>query len=116
MLVDEDRHGTVYGAQPPPPRQTEYEQPHVPAQRRPERHGENESWTEQLLRERLAGVDVRPFTGPLARAEAAGARWCEPLTVVEVSHTGVTEAGRLWHPVFRGVRDDLDPVHVEREG
>jgi bifunctional non-homologous end joining protein LigD len=70
---------------------------------------------QRLLRERLAGVDVRPFTGPLARAEAAGARWCEPHTVVEVSHSGWTDGGRLWHPVFRGVRDDLDPAHVERE-
>jgi bifunctional non-homologous end joining protein LigD len=51
----------------------------------------------------------------LPRAEVAGARWCDPHTVVEVSHTGWTEAGRLWHPVFRGLRDDLDPEHVEPE-
>jgi bifunctional non-homologous end joining protein LigD len=71
---------------------------------------------QRVLRERLSQVPVPPFAGPLPRAETAGARWCEPLTVVEVSHTGWTEAGRLWHPAFRGVRDDLDPAHVEREG
>jgi hypothetical protein len=63
MLVDEERHGTVYGAQAPQQRHAEYEQPHVPAQRRPERHGENESWTEQLLRERLAGRGDRWASG-----------------------------------------------------
>jgi bifunctional non-homologous end joining protein LigD len=71
---------------------------------------------QRVLRERLSQVPVPPFAGPLPRAETVGARWCEPLTVVEVGHTGWTEAGRLWHPVFRGVRDDLDPAHVEREG
>jgi bifunctional non-homologous end joining protein LigD len=71
---------------------------------------------QRLLRERLAQVGVSPFAGRLPRTEADGARWCEPNTVVEVSHTGWTEAGRLWHPVFRGVRDDLDPEHVELDG
>jgi bifunctional non-homologous end joining protein LigD len=71
---------------------------------------------QRLLRERLTQVEASPFAGPLPRAEVAGARWCEPHTVVEVSYTGWTEARRLWHPVFRGVRDDLDPAHVELEG
>jgi bifunctional non-homologous end joining protein LigD len=71
---------------------------------------------QRVLQERLVQVETSPFAGPLPRAEVAGARWCEPLTVVEVSHTGWTEGGRLWHPVFRGVRDDLDPAHVELEG
>jgi bifunctional non-homologous end joining protein LigD len=71
---------------------------------------------QRVLRERLSPVSAPPFAGLLPRAETAGARWCEPFTVVEVSHTGWTDAGRLWHPVFRGVRDDLDPAHVEREG
>jgi hypothetical protein len=77
MLVDEDRHGTVYGAQPPPPpRHNDYEPPHVPAQRRPERHGESESWTEQLLRERLAGRGDRWASGayPETDREMGGRR------------------------------------------
>jgi bifunctional non-homologous end joining protein LigD len=71
---------------------------------------------QRILRERLIQVEASPFAVPLPRAEVAGARWCEPHTVVEVSYTGWTEAGRLWHPVFRGVRDDLDPAHVELDG
>jgi bifunctional non-homologous end joining protein LigD len=71
---------------------------------------------QRILRERLIQVEASPFAVPLPRAEVAGARWCEPHTVVEVGYTGWTEAGRLWHPVFRGVRDDLDPAHVELDG
>jgi bifunctional non-homologous end joining protein LigD len=70
---------------------------------------------QRILRERLAPAEASPFTVPLPRAEVTGARWCDPHTVVEVSHAGWTAAGRLWHPVFRGVRDDLDPEHVELE-
>jgi bifunctional non-homologous end joining protein LigD len=71
---------------------------------------------QRVLQDRLVHAAASPFAGPLPRAEVAGARWCEPATVIEVGHSGWTEAGRLWHPVFRGVRDDLDPAHVEREG
>src|SRR5690606_13612619 len=70
---------------------------------------------QRLLRDRLIPADASPFAGPLPRAEAAGVRWCEPQTGGEVAPTGRTAAGRPWHPVFRGVRDDLDPVHVELE-
>jgi bifunctional non-homologous end joining protein LigD len=70
---------------------------------------------QRILRERLVTAATSPFVGTLPRAETAGARWCEPFTVVEVSHTGWTDAGRLRQPVFRGVRDDLDPEHVQRE-
>ena len=57
-----------------------------------------------------------PFAGRLPRADAAGARWCEPLTVVEVSHTGWTDGRAAVASRVPGVRDDLDPAHVEREG
>ena len=70
---------------------------------------------QRVLRERLVETAAPPFAGPLPRAETAGARWCEPLTVVEVSHSGWTEGGRLRQPVFRGLRDDLDPEHVQLE-
>jgi bifunctional non-homologous end joining protein LigD len=71
---------------------------------------------QRILRERLVPAATSPFAGSLPRAETAGARWCEPFTVVEVSHTGWTDAGRLRQPVFRGVCDFLDPEHVQREG
>ncbi|MHA6628377.1 non-homologous end-joining DNA ligase [Pseudonocardia sichuanensis] len=70
---------------------------------------------QRVLRERLVETGAPPFTGPLPRAETTGARWCEPLTVVEVGHSGWTDGGRLRQPVFRGVRDDLDPDHIQHE-
>jgi bifunctional non-homologous end joining protein LigD len=70
---------------------------------------------QRILRERLVAATTAPFVGPPPRADTAGAHWCEPLLVVEVSHTGWTDAGRLRQPVFRGVRDDLAPEHVQRE-
>ena len=35
--------------------------------------------------------------------------------VVEVSHMGWTEAGKLRAPVYRGIRDDLRPADVRQE-
>ena len=55
-----------------------------------------------------------PFAERLPRPDDVGARWCEPQTVVEVAHTGLDRGGRLRHPVYRGVRDDLDPEQVSR--
>jgi bifunctional non-homologous end joining protein LigD len=71
---------------------------------------------QRVLRDRLTAVGATPFTGAVPPAEAAGAHWCAPLTVVEVGHLGWTGTGRLRGPVFRGVRDDLDPAHVDAEG
>ncbi len=65
---------------------------------------------------RLEAVDP-PFSGPpLPRADAAGAVWCKPRVVVDVTHLGWTAAGRLRQPVLRGPRLDLDPGDVRREG
>lgn len=70
---------------------------------------------QRVLRDRLVTVPAPPFGEPVPRPDATGARWCEPLTVVEVSHLGHTNGGRLRQPVFRGLRDDLEPgqVHLE---
>jgi bifunctional non-homologous end joining protein LigD len=68
---------------------------------------------QRVLRERLVPAERSPFAGPLSRADTAGVRWCEPLAVVEVGHGGRDAGGRLRQTVFRGVRDDLDPEHVE---
>lgn len=72
---------------------------------------------QQVLAERLSpltGADP-PFAAPLPRPDAAGSRWCEPGLVVEVAHLGWTAAGRLRQPVFRGIRDDVEPAEVRRE-
>ncbi|WP_433560276.1 non-homologous end-joining DNA ligase [Pseudonocardia xinjiangensis] len=71
--------------------------------------------TQRVLRDRLVEAEQPPFADRLPRPDGAGAHWCEPQTVVEVAHTGWTEGGRLRQPVFRGVRDDLDPDHVQQE-
>ena len=60
-----------------------------------------------MLQGRLAATPVPPFTAGLSRSLAAGARWCEPTTVVEVAHGGRGPGGRLRDPAFRGIRDDL---------
>lgn len=72
---------------------------------------------QQVLAERLVPLAARtaPFAGELPRVDAAGAQWTDPVVVVEVAHVGWTAAGRLRQPVFRGVRDDVDPAEVRRE-
>jgi bifunctional non-homologous end joining protein LigD len=39
-----------------------------------------------------------------------GRRFVEPRVVVSVRFGGWTEEGRLRHPVFRGIRDDIEPL------
>ncbi|MBA3907215.1 MAG: DNA ligase [Pseudonocardiales bacterium] len=70
---------------------------------------------QRALRERLVDVERSPFTERLPRAEEKGARWCAPEVVVEVSHMGWTDVGKLRQPVYRGIRDDLQPVDVQQE-
>ncbi len=72
---------------------------------------------QQVLTERLGPLEAptSPFARAVPRADAAGARWCVPETVVEIAHTGWTVGDRLRAPVFRGVRDDVDPAEVGRE-
>ncbi len=70
---------------------------------------------QRTLAARLVDAGASPFADRLERADAHGARWCEPGVVVEVSHLGWTDAGKLRQPVFRGVRDDLSPADVHHE-
>lgn len=46
---------------------------------------------------------------------ARHARWVEPVLVGEVELTAWTRDGRLRHPSWKGLRDDLDPGQVVRE-
>ena len=70
---------------------------------------------QRALRGRLVDADRSPFTERVPRPDEKGARWCEPEIVVEVSHMGWTDAGKLRAPVYRGVRDDLRPDDVRQE-
>jgi bifunctional non-homologous end joining protein LigD len=63
-----------------------------------------------------AAVETSPFSDRLPRVDSAGARWCDPLVAVEVAHLGWTVTGRLRQPVFRGVRADVEPAEIRREG
>jgi bifunctional non-homologous end joining protein LigD len=56
-----------------------------------------------------------PFASAVPREDAATARWVEPRVVVEVRHLGRTEGGRLRQPVFRGIRQDVEPEAVRDE-
>lgn len=50
-----------------------------------------------------------PFAQPVPPADAAGATWCEPSVLVDVTYLARTAQGRLRHPVLRAVRDDTEP-------
>jgi bifunctional non-homologous end joining protein LigD len=72
---------------------------------------------QRVLTDRLdaLGTARAPFAERVPRADAVGARWCEPLVVVEVAHLGLTSGWRLRQPVFRSIRDDVDPAEVTVE-
>ena len=56
-----------------------------------------------------------PFDGPVPPEHARPAVWVEPRLVVEVGFDRWTKAGRMRAPVYRGLRDDIDPSDVIRE-
>jgi bifunctional non-homologous end joining protein LigD len=53
-----------------------------------------------------------PFEGSLPREVTRDAHWVEPDLVGEVAFAVWTAEGRLRHPSWRGVRDDLEPDDV----
>ncbi len=63
------------------------------------------------IRDRLDALacDARPLAAPLPTpADERAARWVKPEMVVEVRMAGRTSDGMVRHPVFVGVRDDVD--------
>ncbi|MFN2384192.1 MAG: DNA ligase D, partial [Gemmatimonadota bacterium] len=69
------------------------------------------------LRRRLGKLEraTSPFTETLPRADARGARWVAPELVAEVEFTEWTRDGRLRHPSFQGLREDILPQFIVRE-
>jgi bifunctional non-homologous end joining protein LigD len=53
-----------------------------------------------------------PFADPLPREVTKDAHWVEPTLVGEVAYAVWTADGRLRHPSWRGLRDDLEPDDV----
>ncbi|GAA5103541.1 non-homologous end-joining DNA ligase [Haloechinothrix salitolerans] len=73
--------------------------------------------TLRLLGERLAPLarESSPFDTPVPADHVRDARWVEPEVVVQVSFDRWTRDDRLRHPVYLGLRDDIDPRDVVRE-
>lgn len=56
-----------------------------------------------------------PYDGPVPAEHAKVAHWVEPVLVADVQFAAWTRDGRLRHPSYKGMRDDLDPAQVSRE-
>ncbi len=53
--------------------------------------------------------DLLARLAPIARGREGKVHLVEPVLVVNVEHMGFTDAGMLRHPVFHGLRADVDP-------
>jgi bifunctional non-homologous end joining protein LigD len=72
-------------------------------------------FTERALRELQSTMRPRtssPFDGRLPREVTRDAHWVEPELVGEVGYAHWTADGRLRHPAWRGLREDLTPDDV----
>ncbi|UVI35297.1 ATP-dependent DNA ligase [Brevibacterium spongiae] len=70
---------------------------------------------EAALRSLRSSLDRRSRKTPaltVPAAESRDAHWVRPDLVGEVRFSGLTEAGRLRHPVWRGLRSDIDSEDV----
>ena len=56
-----------------------------------------------------------PFAGPVPPEYARTAVWVEPRLVIDVTFDSWTKEGRMRLPVYKGLRDDIDPAEVIRE-
>jgi bifunctional non-homologous end joining protein LigD len=75
-------------------------------------------FTDDFLRELQRMLTPRatsPFAGDLPREVTRDAHWVEPDLVGEVAYAVWTAEGRLRHPSWRGVREDLEPDDVVAE-
>jgi bifunctional non-homologous end joining protein LigD len=64
------------------------------------------------LKRMFTARKTSPFHGDLPRDVTRDAHWVEPDLVGEVAYAVWTTDGRLRHPAWRGVRDDLEPDDV----
>ncbi len=60
--------------------------------------------------------DDPPMIDEVPREDADGCIWVEPQIVADVEFHGLSEAGRLRQPSWRGVRADLDPASLRESG
>jgi bifunctional non-homologous end joining protein LigD len=59
-----------------------------------------------------SGRTSSPFADEVPRVDAKGARWVEPLLVVDVDTHRTARNDRLRQPSYRGVRRDLSPDEI----
>lgn len=66
------------------------------------------------VRARMAAVrqPACPFEPPPPRLVSTKATWCRPTWVVQVEYAEWTGGGQLRHPVYLGLREDVDPATV----
>jgi bifunctional non-homologous end joining protein LigD len=73
---------------------------------------------ERTLKDLLATLEKHESpTSPFATMPRVNqpARWCMPELVCEVEYTEITRDGTLRHPVYRGLRPDVDPKECTGE-
>jgi bifunctional non-homologous end joining protein LigD len=76
-------------------------------------------FTDEVLRSLTArfgrlGRATSPFAGELPRAQVQGAVWVRPSLVGEVEFSQWTKDGRMRHPTWRGLREDISPGEIHR--
>ena len=72
--------------------------------------------TLRMLGDRLAPLRRdAPALDDVPREHARQAVWVEPVLVCDVDYTEWTREGRLRHPSYKGLRDDLDARSVVRQ-
>jgi bifunctional non-homologous end joining protein LigD len=64
------------------------------------------------LKRMFTARSTSPFHGTLPREVTRDAHWVEPELVGEVAYAVWTADGRLRHPSWKGIRDDLEPDDV----
>jgi bifunctional non-homologous end joining protein LigD len=71
----------------------------------------------EILSAELAAleIDTPPFdVSTVPTSDRRAAHWLDPLLVAEVTYSGWAADGRLRHPVWRGLRLDINPDSVTR--
>lgn len=71
---------------------------------------------ELLARLSAISSDANPFGASIPRPDVRDARFVRPELVAEVDYLEWTREGKLRAPVWRGLRPDVDPGSVVREG
>jgi bifunctional non-homologous end joining protein LigD len=73
--------------------------------------------TLHMLTAKLAPLrrDTSPFDDEVPPEHARTAVWVAPELVIDVTFDRWTRAGRMRAPVYKGLRDDIDPAAVTRE-